>query len=395
MARQFSPTHFFRNVPKSSLARYFQEKHQVLLEVDFASLRKSEVDSILDAYRALPDEKLSVIEAECQDIESMACQGGITALTDEANFHLDSGFPEAIADIDGFHGKAIWSFLEHPKYWTGATLFLHSDQVAESHWKKRNNMPKVSPGVEPEDTQRLADAISDFFHHHEGRGRNCKVEVYRRHDREYFFAYPEDYAQSGVEWVRNTLASRSRHPAFEIIFVYNKSEGSLDIYAPRNTKYVNDLQEIFAETILGVEQLDEFAAENQVYILDELANPDFVFEYAPDSAIESIIVRKLRLSILNTKKQKITLETDTSKNPKAIYELLESLNLPKFHVTQAEIKVSFAPVGNNRGVSRVFKISYPNWCALKHEGNDLRIRQILANSGIEPIPFQQSAIDLV
>lgn len=132
-----------------------------------------------------------------------------------------------------------------------------------------------------------------------------------------------------------------------------------------------------------------------MYILDELANPDFVFEYAPDSAIESIIVRKLRLSILNTKKQKITLETDTSKNPKAIYELLESLNLPKFHVTQAEIKVSFAPVGNNRGVSRVFKISYPNWCALKHEGNDLRIRQILANSGIEPIPFQQSAIDLV
>ena len=83
MARQFSPSHFFRNVPKPFLARCFQEKHQVLPDVAFTGLRKSEFEPILKAYTALPDDKLSVIEAEFQDMEGMARQGGITALTDK------------------------------------------------------------------------------------------------------------------------------------------------------------------------------------------------------------------------------------------------------------------------------------------------------------------------
>jgi hypothetical protein len=37
---------------------------------------------------------------------------------------------------------------------------------------------------------------------------------------------------------------RSPHPAFAIIFIYSLAEGSLDIYAPRNTKAEPDLQQI-------------------------------------------------------------------------------------------------------------------------------------------------------
>jgi len=80
----------------------------------------------------------------------------------------------------------------------------------------------------------------------ERRGKNCKVELYRRHNREYFFAYPEDFSQAGVEWVSNTLKTLAHHPAFEIIFVYCEAEGSLDIYAPRNTKAVPALQQEWA-----------------------------------------------------------------------------------------------------------------------------------------------------
>jgi hypothetical protein len=221
-------------------------------------------------------------------------------------------------------------------------LFLHSDNVAESFWKKRNDLPHCPPHVEPEDTDQLAQAISHYFHSKEGRGRNCKVEVFRRHHKEYFFAYPEDYAQSGVEWVRNSLATQARNPAFEIIFVYCQDEGSLDIYAPRNTKYVSDLQQMFADAILKLDELDEFAAENLVYALDALAERDFVFQYPVDSGIESVVVRRLRLSLINSKKQRVTVEADTSQNPKAVYDLLDDLNLPAFHVTQAEIKELFA-----------------------------------------------------
>jgi hypothetical protein len=191
VARQYSPLQFFRRTPNALLARYFREKHGVLQEVAFDKLDEMDVEPILQGFRALPNNKQAEIEAECQDIDTMACQGGMTALADEANFHLDKAFPKDISQLDGFHGAVMWAFLEYPSYWTGATLFLHSDNISESLWKKRNDLPRLTPNVDKEAKERLAQAISHYFHTKEGRGRNCKVDIFRRHEKEYFFAYPE------------------------------------------------------------------------------------------------------------------------------------------------------------------------------------------------------------
>jgi hypothetical protein len=101
----------------------------------------------------------------------------------------------------------------------GCDVVFALNNVAETLWKKRKDLPKLAAHLEPDDIEQLAQLISHYFHHKEGRGRNCKVEVFRRYNKEYFFAYPEDYAQSGVEWVSNALSILARHPAFEIIFV--------------------------------------------------------------------------------------------------------------------------------------------------------------------------------
>lgn len=76
----------------------------------------------------------------------------------------------------------------------GASALLHADTVAGRFWKKRNDLPKVPPHVEDEDIRKLEKAISHYFNKTEGRGRNCKVEPYRKVEtgKEYFFAYPED-----------------------------------------------------------------------------------------------------------------------------------------------------------------------------------------------------------
>jgi len=112
----------------------------------------------------------------------MACQGGVMALTDEAFFHGNANLTESIAKIEGFHGKVMWAFLEHPKLWAGATLFLHSDNISDSLWGKRNDLPQTTPNVEEEFIKRLAQEISQYFYSKEGRGRNCKVEVFRRNE---------------------------------------------------------------------------------------------------------------------------------------------------------------------------------------------------------------------
>jgi hypothetical protein len=150
VARQYSHTQFFRRVPNALLGHYFQNKHKVLPGIVFDELKETEVQPILEAFLLLPAEQQAEIEAEFQEIDNMACQGGVTALIDEANFHQDQTLPQTISQIDGFHGKAMWIFLEHPGYWLGATLFLHSDNISDSLWKKRNDLPHLPPNVDEE-----------------------------------------------------------------------------------------------------------------------------------------------------------------------------------------------------------------------------------------------------
>lgn len=113
MARQYSPTQFFRRVPNGLLALTCKQRHGVLGEIDFEKFEETNLDPIFGVFTSLPDSKQ--------------------------------------AEIDGIHGKAMWTFLEHPGYWAGATVFLNSDNIAESSWKKRHNLPHLPPHTGPED----------------------------------------------------------------------------------------------------------------------------------------------------------------------------------------------------------------------------------------------------
>lgn len=383
MAGQYSHLQFFRRTPNSQLAAYFASK-DIDLGVDLIKLKETKTEAILKAFTQLPVEQQAEVEAEFQDVNALACEGGVEALIDEAEFHEDNDFVQAIAGIDGFHAKVMWAFLEKPAYWRGASMFLHADNVSPSFWKKRIDLPNLPPHVDDEDIEALAQAISQFFYTKQGRGKNCKVEPYRRNDKEYFFAYPEDFAQSGVEWVSNTLKTLAHHPAFEIIFVYSEREGSLDIYAPKNTKAVPELQKHFAKTILKLESLKDGSIDPRVYELKPVADAHFDFKIDPEAGISSVVVTKMRLTLKHGAKRRITLEADTKNNAKAVYELLETLNPPAYHITQLGLKVTFDEVEGKRAKTRNFNISYPNSCALNHDGNDLVIRNMLAQSGIEP-----------
>jgi hypothetical protein len=383
MAAQYSNRHFFRKTPNQLLAQFFAAK-AIQLEVDVVELNETDVEAIQNALNALADSRKAEIEAIFQDINALACEGGIAALIDEAGYHDDETFVEAIAAIESFHAKAMWAYLEKPSYWRAANRFLHADNVSVSFWKKRSDLPKISPHVEDHDTKALAKAIRDYFYNKEGRGKNCVVEPYRRNNKEYFFAYPEDFAQTAVEWEGDALKNKAHHPAFEIIFVYIEAEGSLDIYAPKNTKALPDLQRMFAQHILKLETLPSGEIDKRVYELTPVIDDGFEFKIEPASGIASVLVTRLRVNLKQGDMRRITLEADASKDSSAVYKLLEELNLPPYFVSQLTLKVTFESVGNKRAKTRMVNITHPNSCALNYDGNDLKIRQMLAKSGLEP-----------
>jgi hypothetical protein len=383
MAGQYSHRQFFRQTPNALLHRYFEHK-AITYNVDFTTVKENDGDTLFNALIALEDGEQTIVEADFKAINALACEAGIQALVDESAYFSDEDFVAEIAVIEGFHAKALWAFIEKPDYWHGAAMFLHADNVSASSWKKRINLPQITHDIEDEAIDALSIAISDYFYKKEARGKHCKIETYKRHEKDYLFAYPEDHAKSDVEWVSDSLTSRAFHPAFELIFVYCAKEGSLDIYAPKNTKAVEELQKLFAKHILNVDSLADGKIDKRVYELDSVAEPNFEFTIAAESGIESAVVTHLRLTLNTQPRKRITLEADTKKSANAVYDLLGELDLPDYFITQVGVKVTFTAQGNQRATSKRFNITYPNNCALHHEGKDLKIREMLIGSGIEP-----------
>jgi len=111
---------------------------------------------------------------------------------------------------------------------------------------------------------------------------------------------------------------------------------------------------------------------------------DFEFKIEPEMGIASAIVTRLRLTLKHGDKRRVTLEANANKNENAVFDLLKELDLPKYHITQVGVKVCFDAIPGGRSKTRTFNITYPNSCALNHDGTDLKIRNMLAASGLEP-----------
>lgn len=385
MVREYQPRRFFRHAPNLMLQRYFG-LHDVLSNVGFGSLTETQVEPIYEAWLALPDDVRKEMEQDFQAIDELATEGGSRAILDEALWHGED-LAEQFAAHSSFHERAFWTFLERPQYWQGAIAFHHADVVPVSYWRKRKNLPRKPASVDAASIRQLEQSLSSYFHKTQGRGENCRVDCYKRNDLDYFFAYPEDYAQANVEWEGKEFIFRRRHPAFEIIFVYSQNDGTLDICLTGYRKTMPDLQEIFANTILKSE-LGPDERDERVYDLDPMRSRQFQFVYDPESGISDVAVRKLRLTVYGTG-ERITLEADPTYGKHAVFDLLDKvakgIPLSQMVVTQVGVKVTFAIDPSSKRIrTRSFEISWPNSSSLKHDGRDLTLRKMLADSGIEP-----------
>jgi hypothetical protein len=385
MVRQYNPKRFLRQAPNNLLSQYLKEKG-VLEEIKFEKLTETKIESIYSAWLALPEKERSDMEKDFREIDFMATEGGTKAIIDEAGWHGEELGP-VLSELKSHHDRAFWTFLNRPAFWKGAFHFHYADNIPASYWRKRKNIPKKAALVDPENIKQLEQALSKYFHNKEGRGKNCRVECYRRNELDYFFAYPEDYSQASIEWIDSEFARLPRTPAFEVIFVYSQDDGTLEIFLRGNKKPVPDLQKIFAETILKI-ALGPDIKDEKIYHLNPLKQKNFQFVSDPASGIEAVLICKLRLTRFMGKKERITLEADPTYNPNAVYDLLDkiqnkSMRLSNFNITQVGLKVFFSPApGSTKRRTRSFDINYPNSCNLKQDGRDLIIRKMLAASAL-------------
>lgn len=391
MSRHYSSKEFFRQMPNALLARYFSALG-LLPEVDFAAMPEGKPEPLFEAWAALSDARRNAAEADFREILSMSDRKGFLAIVDEARWQLDDrpealqAFIDTLSALDDHHARAMVAFLDHPECWKGATRFNYADGL--THWRKRKNLPRVAAAVDKASVERLAELIKHYFRQTDGRGRNCVVEAYRRGDRDYFFAFPEDHAQRSIEWVDGEFNPRPHNPAFEIVFVYAQGEGTLDLNFRGGRSAIAALQGMFAQTILKLEELPPDPKDERVYDLAPLTQPGFEFTHAVGSGVGTVVVKKLRLSSRVRQGDKITVEADGHRNRQAVHELLEqvgkSVPLHLYNVTQVELAATVFVAEGKPPKTVNIRITHPNSCSLKYDEIDLSLRQMLEASGIEP-----------
>jgi len=393
MARQYSTVDFFRHMPNAFLARYFQSKH-LFSQLDFAVMRETKPDALIKNWLSLPDTQRGVLDAELRSICELCCEKGFRAIIDEAEWHFVTlkqkpdelaSFVEMLSALPGHFERAMTTFLDYSSLWKGATHFYHADTL--SFWRKRKNIPHVAAAVDVDSIESLARAIGKYFHTTEGRGSNCIVEPFRRGQLDYFFAYPQDFSQQFIEWIEGDFERRPHSPAFEVLYVYSQSDGTLDLNFRGANKAIEPLQNMFATEILGLPELPEDPKDTRVYDLNQLQTRDFIFTFEVGGIIQGVTVRKLRLSSKAVKGERITLEADAARGQHAIYELLDrvgpTLPLHAYNVTQVELSVTARPQSSGEGKTMTVRITHPNSCSLKYDELDLALRNMLHASGID------------
>jgi len=390
MARHYTNKDFFRQMPNAMLARYFQVR-ELFGDLDFSAMKEGKPDELFAAWLTLTEAQRNAMDAEFRGIFEMSCEKGFRAIIDEAEFQMEedefTAWVEKLSAIPGHFERAMLVYLDHNACWKGATRFYHADTLS-SYWRKRKNLPHKKAETDDASIQELAGRIRTYFHHTEGRGNNCVVEPFRRGELEYFFAYPEDYSQQSSEWVNGEFAHRPHNPAFEVIFVYSEKEGSLDLHFRGSFKAIEPLQSMFATAILKLDELPPDPKDARIYDLAPLLQKSFDFVPAVGSGIEKVVVKKLRLSSRVKKGDKITLEADTTANPDAVYALLEqigkTLPMNQYNITQVELVASVVVDADKPAKLVKFHITHPNSCSLKYDELDLKLRDMLVASKLEP-----------
>ena len=116
--------------------------------------------------------------------------------------------------------------------------------------------------------------------------------------------------------------------------------------------------------------------------------PNFEFTYELGSGIESVIVKKLRLSSRANRGERISLEADTSQDPQAVYALLDRIQtampMAQYSVTKVDLAVCMVVEADRPPKTVNIHITYPNSCSLKYDELGLKLRDMLSASGIEP-----------
>lgn len=339
--------------------------------VKWDEIPEHRIEIVYEQWQALPEAKRIAVERVFEDAEELSNEQGIQAIVEEGQFHGLDLAPE-LDQLDGFRDKVMWVALHHPRVFEVAGIINRAHTLPQRYWRRRGGLPNEQPDVSEGAIAGFAHAIGAYYRQTQGRGHHCTVDAYLRINRyHYFFAYPDDYADTYLGYDDDGhFVRRPQKPAFEVVFIFDPEDGRLDIFAKGGKEVHEALQTLFCRSLLG-QELPPESPNSHPYELNGLESRDFRFPTDPEDGIDEVRIRKLRLSVLGNQKRRIMLEANPKGRPDDIYEMLEKY-LNRENVPDALINVTLAPfhfrwfhTGQGRRKTLTFDVSFPDKSNLK------------------------------
>lgn len=293
MATHYTLPNFVRQASNRLLAEYFNSRG-IDLGIDVGAVKPRQSDKIAAVVDGLDDEQRAALNRDFLEVTGLADKAGAIRLLNEARFR-EIDLADALQGQNGYVNKAFWTFLHHRAVFDGAAR-LATPHLNGRFWKRRLPVT-AAPGIELRDRAPvLEDALRTHFRKVEGRGRACKVEYEVRPPLHYFHAYPEDFSAAPLAWTGQTLAPHPYRPAFDVVFVYNDTEGTLDIYFEGDKPAVERLWKLFAHVVLGIAELPERV--QSAFGIERLKAAHAAFIRPPDSPIVDLRVKRLAFRVV-------------------------------------------------------------------------------------------------
>ena len=397
MANDFDIRQFFRRAPRDWLKRYF-EKFGALKGFEWETLGVRNVEPLYEAWEELDESMKLQMGEDFANLYILGSSIGKAAIIDEAAFQgkLDRDGPDIVAaelaNLPDPLSCAFWTYFEREDLWDGAVFFSVADLKPKRNWRKRRNLPKLGREPQKADADALATAVSDVYMRNEARGAHCVVHAYRRRNREYYFAYPQDHPSTSNEYDEvGRWTKRPYNPAFEIIFVHDDSERSLTIWHTGKGERTKDLQLAFAKAVLGQVVARDSEKDERVYDLEMFCDADFLFKPRAELGIAKVEVRKLAVRTFGESRHTVRIELGPDTPAQIAYKRLEvamgGLEMTMYKVASVGLKVTFE-MGpkDKKAKTRSFDLSWPNSCSLDDDDYGQRIKQMLADHRVEPRP---------
>jgi hypothetical protein len=359
---------------------------------------KGDLDLLCEAIRHLSLTQQTDLEQDFQDIYALANEDAMQLLYDEAAFNGEN-LTEVLTNLAGPHDAAVWTLVHREHRFADMLRFQASDSLNRRYWRRRYGIPPLVPDTSSAAVQRLSKELTAYLLRKEGRGRHCFVEWLRRSTGYLFIAYPEDFAETTLEYEEDELVRRKIRPARDLLFFYSPERRMLEIFSKGDKNKIRDLQMIFASIILGITLTPDSEAEI-AYSLNLLKDESYFFLIDPMSPLESIEVRWVHLRNRNGGKS-VTLEVDGPPGRGVIHsaesywsvredESTDRYPFSMMEVDRARLQAFFKPtVTRRRGKTKTFTLNQYG-TVLDQEGPDGIIRKALVDSGLE-----RAAPDLV